>query len=122
MNIWRDERGRIRPGSPSLNPGGRQRAISKLLEAARESVPNAFKFAVLLMNDKTVDPRVRLDAAKMIISYGVGSPPRMEMTDQWPNNPCAHMSDDELFRVARKAIKEHEATLTKAELNRIEEG
>ena len=61
-----------------LNPGGRHKAQRELCLLAREHVPAAFELAVALMSNEDEDSRVRLDAAKLICSYGLGAPPKFE--------------------------------------------
>lgn len=60
----------------SGNPGGRPKAVRELLERARKSVPAAFDLAERLLEDEEAEPRVRLDAAKFLTSYGIGAPPK----------------------------------------------
>jgi len=60
----------------SGNPKGRPRKVIELLELARASVPKALEYAQGLLDDDDADPKLRLDAAKFLTSYGVGGPPK----------------------------------------------
>jgi hypothetical protein len=86
-------RGPGRPFTPgtSGNPGGRPRAVRELLEQARASVPAALELAERLVADEQEDSRVRLEAAKLLMAYGLGSPPK-----ELPRDPVEDMTDEEL--------------------------
>lgn len=60
----------------SGNPNGRPKKVRDLLELARGDVPEALEFARSLLKDAAADPKLRLDAAKFLTSYGLGGPPK----------------------------------------------
>jgi hypothetical protein len=55
-------------------------------------VPDAFELAESLMADTEKDPRVRLEAAKFLVSYGLGAPPKETTPD-----PIESVSDADLL-------------------------
>lgn len=65
-------------GGVSGNPGGRPKQVRELLELAREACPAAIELAKSYMGDAELDPRVRLEAAKLLMSYGLGKPPTLD--------------------------------------------
>ncbi len=69
-------------GGPSPNPGGRPKAVAELLDLARSHVPRALRLAARFLRDREMDPRVRLDAAKLVIAYGLGKPPSTSLTGE----------------------------------------
>jgi hypothetical protein len=102
--VKRDPLGRILQGS-SGNPGGRPRAVRELIEVARASVPKALALAVQFMDDERVDPRVRLEAAKLITSYGIGTPHKQQDDhDERERQEILAMSDAELEKHARQIL------------------
>lgn len=112
--VKRDERGRIQKGT-SLNPGGRPKAVRELLAVARESVPEALALANRFVADEEMDARVRLEAAKLLLSYGLGSPPKLDDLDEDAASLRARfesMSDDDLeqeyLRLLAKEAGGHE--------------
>ncbi len=66
----------------SPNPGGRPKAVRELLELARTGTKEALELAMGFLSDVELDPRVRLDAAKFIASYGLGRPPSLEIEEE----------------------------------------
>ena len=85
-------KGRPFPKGVSGNPTGKPKQVRELLEVARRSVPDAFALAEKLMNGAAVEPRVRLEAAKFLTSYGLGAPPKEPLPDQ-----VTTLTDDELL-------------------------
>lgn len=81
----------FKPGQPSPNPGGRPKQVRELLDLARRAVPQALALAMKFIVDEKEDSRVRLEAAKFITSYGLGTPPREPHPDALES-----MSDEEL--------------------------
>jgi len=90
-------------GGASPNPGGRPRAVAELLELARSDVPEAFALARSYMRDVEMDPRTRLDAAKFIVSYGIGKPPAFEgaESDTATSQNLANVTPEQLLSVVR---------------------
>lgn len=90
------ERGRpFKPGQ-SGNPGGRPKQVKELLDLARGDVPEAFALARKFLRDEEVEDRTRLDAAKFIVSYGLGAPPRDPHDTQAAIYVNADLSDEQL--------------------------
>ncbi len=64
----------------SGNPKGRG-APWNIIDRARELGPKAIDLLVAMMEDVEADPRIRIDAAKIIIERGYGKPHQsVEMT------------------------------------------
>lgn len=90
-------------GGPSPNPGGRPKATRELLEEFRAATPRAREVAESIMDNVALDPKLRLDAAKFIASYGLGKPPSIELdepTDE-ESRPLAGLSHEKLLEIAR---------------------
>lgn len=103
--IKQTEKFRFKKGV-SGNPGGRRKQEWKLLELARESVPDAFRVAHKFLMDEGVEPRVRLDAAKFLVAYGVGAPPKItaETEPDVSDEAMSKMSVEELRALARQSL------------------
>lgn len=99
----RDSRGRIQPGR-SLNPGGRPREVRDLLLLARSAVPQALAVAAEFIVNDQADARVRLEAAKLILTYGLGTPPKLGASPDDATEAAAlrAMSDADLERIVRQ--------------------
>jgi hypothetical protein len=98
----RDSRGRIQPGR-SLNPGGRPKEVRELLLLARSAVPQALALAAQFIANDQADARVRLEAAKLILVYGLGTPPKTEASpDDTEAEALRAMSDADLERFVRQ--------------------
>lgn len=101
-SLLRDSKGRVLPGR-TLNPGGRPRQVRELLALARQSVPRALALAAEFVENTQLDARVRLDAAKVLLGYGLGSAPKLETpADDEELAALRAMSDEELERVVRQ--------------------
>lgn len=104
--VKRDSRGRLVSGS-SGNPGGRPRAVRELLEMARASVPKALSLAVAFMDDERIDPRVRLESAKFLASFGLGTPHKQQADhEEDERRMLAAMTDEEIKNRAREILAE----------------
>jgi hypothetical protein len=77
-------------GGKSPNPGGRPKQVVELLMLARENCPKALAFAIGLLDEaelakspktKVAQRKIKLEAAKLIISYGMGAPPKVSEED-----------------------------------------
>lgn len=91
------------------NPGGRPKAVRELVELARSHVPASLELAVELRDDETEDSRVRLDAAKFLVAYGLGSPTKFDptapdFTD--PPDPNEQLTVEELRALARRSLRD----------------
>ena len=105
VEIIRDEKGRVLPGR-SLNPGGRPRQVRELLSLARTAVPRALELAASYVDDERMDARVRLEAAKLLLSYGLGAPPKLPSHEEDEIEAAAlrAMSDADLERLVRQHL------------------
>jgi hypothetical protein len=56
------------------NPGGRPKAIAKVLEFARANGEQAVRVLVEVMNDKSEEGRTRATAANMLLDRAYGKP------------------------------------------------
>lgn len=93
-----------KPGK-SGNPGGMPKQVKHLLERARQSVPAALDFADELLKDVTADPRVRLEAAKFLCSYGLGAPPKVLPEDDDKRvSATDELTVEELRALARQSL------------------
>lgn len=60
----------------SGNPNGRPKKVMELLELARGESEKNFALAKELRDNVKLDPKIRLEAAKFLTSYGLGAPPK----------------------------------------------
>lgn len=90
----------------SGNPKGRPKKVLELLELARADVPEAFELARKLMKDGQADPKLRLEAARFLTSYGVGGPPKSTvLVDEDDEVQSAAPMDVETARQVLKLVK-----------------
>lgn len=102
-------RGRPFPPGQSGNPGGRPKAVRELLELARSQVPGSLELAVKLRDDEKQDARVRLDAAKFLVSYGLGAPPKAAADpdgDDGDASALDGLTPEEIQKLARLHLTE----------------
>lgn len=96
-------------GAGSPNPGGRPKQVLTLLRLARKHSRKALEFAAGLLDNETEEPRVRLEAAKLICSYGLGHPPKYDPRDD-AAKPAASavqsLSKADLEALARQSLSE----------------
>lgn len=92
-----------RKGGASPNPGGRPKAVADLLNLARASVPDALELAAKLMANPRKDARVRLDAAKLILAYGLGRPAAVDSDekDKGAERPLVGVDVAQLLEILR---------------------
>lgn len=89
---------RWQPGQ-SGNPAGRPKAVRELLDLARRGVPSAFAFAFKLLQDEREASRDRLEAAKFIVAYGLGAPPKQPHADELDEMPTEELKRQVLERL-----------------------
>ncbi len=65
--------GRFRPGQ-SGNPGGRAKLPAEFHALAKAAAPEALELAVRFVRDETADPKLRLEAAKVVMARAHGQP------------------------------------------------
>ena len=92
-------------GMDSPNPTGRGKQVSELLQAFRDDVPLARTLCSQYLKDKNADGKLRLEAAKLVLAYGLGRPPQIEA----PDDDLANMSDEELRGLAKTLLGEGNA-------------
>lgn len=90
------------------NAGGRPKVIRELLELARAEVPASFALAKKLRDDEGEDSRVRLEAAKFLCAYGLGTPPKEILADE--ADTSAVPSPEEAAEAAQELRKLREST------------
>ena len=72
--VERDERGRLLPGSKTLNPGGRPKAIAQLRELCQASTKDAVRVLRDIMLDEKAKKSDRIAAANSLLDRGYGRP------------------------------------------------
>lgn len=86
----RDPIGRWLPGADSPthfkkgksgNPGGKLKRVQECLDIALFETPASFKLLVAQRDNPDEDSRVRQGAAKILIAYGIGEPPKVIAID-----------------------------------------
>ena len=106
-----DDKGVI-PGHPNLrpfksgisgNPGGRPKHVKELLAKFKKDVPAARRFALWLLKNEDADHRARLEAAKLICLYGLGTPPKVPDGDE-SDKATTGLSLEELRALARSKM------------------
>jgi hypothetical protein len=90
------------------NAGGRRKTDWKLIHLARESVPDAFIVARKVMLDEGEVTRERLDAAKFLTAYGLGTPSKVmpEPEGEDVGEALGELSVDELRSLARQSLED----------------
>lgn len=61
----------------SGNPAGRPKTPPEFLEAVRTAAPEALAVALALMRDPGADPKLRLQAAAMVLDRAYGKAPQL---------------------------------------------
>lgn len=75
--MTRDTKGKFAPGT-SGNPNGRPKVAGKIRDLAREMTPEAIEVLRDSMSPvmRITEPRIALEAAKVILAYAYGKPPQ----------------------------------------------
>lgn len=60
----------------SGNPSGRAKTPPEFLAQARASAPEALQVAITLMRDEAADPKLRLQAAALVLDRAYGKAPQ----------------------------------------------
>ena len=97
----RGTRGRPFRAGESGNPGGRAKLPKEFHELARAAAPKALQMAISFVEDESLDPRVRLQAAEMVMSRAFGRP-RQEVAAEVTSN-VRSVTVAELMEMARQA-------------------
>lgn len=93
----------------SGNPGGRIKKVTKLLRMATKHAPRAMAYAVALLDepelseepkDMLTQRKVKLEAAKLLMAYGIGSPPKLGAEVDEPGARKSALSKERLEAVA----------------------
>lgn len=97
-------------GGTTLNPGGQRKVKRELILMAREHCPKALERARQILNDDTQEWRAWMDAAKFVMSYGIGSPPKMaeEDAEKASNDPVDQLTVAELQALARQSLADEQ--------------
>ncbi len=101
----------------SGNPGGRLKKVSKLLRLATKHAPKAMAYALALLEEPDIseDPKdmltqrkIRLEAGKLLMAYGIGTPPKLSEDADKPSSrrsPLDGLSVEELRALARRPVE-----------------
>lgn len=84
--------------------------MKELLELARSQAPKAIEYAAALLDDEEQDARVRLEAAKFLVSYGLGAPPKSVIEDDADDDasPLGALTPEQVRALAAaKLSREH---------------
>ena len=101
--------GRILKGS-TLNPGGKLRRVKECQALALEETPASFRLLVAQRDDANEDSRVRQAAAKLLIAYGIGEPPKtVTVDDARSADPLSDLTPEELRELARQSLSDEAA-------------
>jgi len=98
----RDERGRIKPGKGSLNPGGRPKAVMEVVALAREHTAEAIRTLARIMRRKDSSDFARIAAAEAILARAWGKPSSVvpdETTEA--SRPLVGVSTAQLLEIMR---------------------
>ncbi len=87
--------------------------MKELLELARSHVPEAIKLAGQILTDEARDDRVRLEAAKLVLAYGIGAPPKQTQED----DDVGALSKAELYAQAKEEFQKLEAEVLAEKTN-----
>lgn len=100
--------GRFKPGA-SGNPGGRIKKVTKLLRLATKHAPKAMAYALALLDepelgdepkDMLTQRKVKLEAAKLLMAYGIGTPPKLSAEVDEPGARKSALAKERLEAVA----------------------
>jgi hypothetical protein len=72
--IARAADGKLKPGTGSLNPGGRSKQVREVVRLAREHTETAINTLVEIAKDPKAQAMARVHAAKTLLERGHGSP------------------------------------------------
>jgi ribosomal protein L34E len=86
----------------SGNPGGRTKAYREVRKLAGEKSPRAVEILDGIMKDVTVEPRARIEAARVMLAYGAGLPEKFvhKVVEHVKRTPRDYTMD-ELLRIAQ---------------------
>lgn len=89
----------------SINPGGKLKRVNECRELALAETPASFRLLIAQRDDVAEDPRVRQAAAKLLIAYGIGDPPKtVEITNDKGPDAMDALTVDELRSLARQSL------------------
>lgn len=94
----------------SGNPGGFLKRVRELRALALEESEASFRTIIAIRDDTAEKAQVRLEAAKTLLAYGMGAPPKVveeQVADALDG--MARLSVEELQALARQSLAE-EAT------------
>ncbi len=89
----------------SYNPGGKLKRVAECQALALDETPASFRLLIKQRDNENEDSRVRQAAAKLLIAYGIGEPPkevRVE-TNGTPDGLDA-LTVEELRALARQSL------------------
>ena len=103
--IVRDANGHWLPGK-SANPGGKLRRVRELREYALSEAESSFAIIKKIRDTESEEARVRLEAAKILLAYGMGAPPKVIEVDptMTGTDAMAELTLEELRALARREL------------------
>lgn len=94
----------IKPGATG-NPGGKLKRVRECQALALDETPASFRLLIAQRDDPKEDSRVRQAAAKLLIAYGIGEPPKtVEVTADRGGSALDDLTTDELRALARQSL------------------
>jgi hypothetical protein len=90
----------------SANPGGNRKLKHEFMMLARESAPKALERARQILDDDDQEWRAWMDAARFVVSYGFGAPPKITdpVDEKTGPDPIEELKADELRALARQSL------------------
>jgi hypothetical protein len=110
--------GRPFPKGVSGNPGGRPKAVRKVVELAQANTPAAIQTLIEIHSDPKVDPRARVAAANALLDRALGKPPQAIQVDaevmaiSYPRTPVRELPLPPALQHYRRRILEVPAVET----------
>lgn len=118
MAVQRDEKGRVQPGSASLNPGGRPAAARRFSSFIGEQTKDGEELAGLwlsIIRNTKATRAEKIEASKLLAAYWIGKPPR-PLTGEGGEGPV------EIEGLRELLLKQPEALLERLEADLKKQG
>ena len=98
----RDEKGRIAPGSESLNPGGLPQWVREVRNALQGGSVEAAEYARSVLKDASEETKNRLFAAKLVLDFTVPKPKQeVEVSGSGVASPLAGLTPEQLLALVK---------------------
>jgi hypothetical protein len=103
--VERDEHGRVKPGSGSLNPGGRPKALAEVQRLARQYGPRAVERLVELLElPLPENSKVVLGAATALLDRGFGKPAQTVRLEDEKGTGLEDLSESRLIDLLERQL------------------